>query len=318
MTDPNPSVRLSVAPDVTRLIGQTPLLKLQRVPEKNHAQILCKLEFNNPGGSVKDRIALAMIEDAEQRGLLKPGGTLVEPTSGNKGIGLAVICAQRGYRLILTMPEDMSHERRVLLKAYGAELILTPASGLMKAAMEQARLLKEAHPDYFMPGQFTNSANPDSHFRTTAPEIDHDTRGRLDLFLAGIGTGGTITGVGRYFKAKYPDVKIVGVEPAKSAVLSGGAPGTHRIQGIGAGFIPPVLDRSILDEVVTVEDEEAFQMTKRLTQEEGLMLGISSGANVAAALRLSRRYGPEARIVTICCDMGERYFSLEDEFEKKS
>jgi cysteine synthase A len=318
MTDPKSPRRLSVAPDITRLIGHTPLLKLQRVPEKDHAQILCKLEFNNPGGSVKDRIALAMIEDAEKKGLLKPGGTLVEPTSGNTGIGLAMICAQRGYHLILTMPEDMSHERRVLLKAYGAELILTPAAGLMKAAMERARLLKEAHPDYFMPGQFSNPANPDAHFRTTAPEIDHDTEGRLDLFLAGIGTGGTITGVGRYFKSKNPAVKIVGVEPAKSAVLSGGEPGVHRIQGIGAGFVPPVLDRSILDEVVTVEDEEAFQMTKRLAQEEGLMLGISSGANVAAALRLSRRYGPTARIVTICCDMGERYFSLEDEFEKKS
>ncbi len=317
MTDPQDSPRLSAAADVTQLIGKTPLLKLQRVPEKDHAQILCKLEFNNPGGSVKDRIALAMLSDAEAKGLLKPGGTVVEPTSGNTGIGLAMICAQRGYRLILTMPEDMSHERRVLLKAYGAELILTPAAGLMKAAIDRARVLKEAHPDYFMPEQFANPANPEAHFKTTAPEIDHDTQGQFDLFLAGIGTGGTITGVGRYFKAKNPAIKIVGVEPAQSAVLSGGAPGTHRIQGIGAGFIPPVLDRSILDEVVTVGDEEAFQMTKRLAQEEGLMLGISSGANVAAALRLSRRYGPQARIVTICCDMGERYFSLEDEFEKK-
>ncbi len=318
MSELKPLRHLQVASDVTRLIGGTPLLRLQRIPEKDHAQILCKLEFNNPGGSVKDRIALAMLSDAEDKGLLKPGGTVVEPTSGNTGIGLAMICAQRGYRLILTMPEDMSHERRVLLGAYGAELILTPAKGLMKAAVEKARQIKAEHPDYFMPEQFANPANPETHFKTTAPEIDHDTEGKLDVFLAGIGTGGTVTGVGRYFKSKRPGVKIVGLEPAKSAVLSGGAAGIHRIQGIGAGFIPPVLDRSVLDEILTMEDEEAFNMTKRLAREEGLMLGISSGANVAAALRISRRYGPDARIVTICCDMGERYFSLEEEFEKEA
>ncbi|HVM33348.1 MAG TPA: cysteine synthase A, partial [bacterium] len=299
MTDPSLR-RLTVASDVTHLIGRTPLLSLQRIPEKGRAQILCKLEFNNPGGSVKDRIALAMLEDAEKKGLLKGGGTVVEPTSGNTGIGLAMICAQRGYRLILTMPEDMSHERRVLLKAYGAELILTPASGLMRAAVDKAVQIKKEHPEYFMPEQFANPANPEAHFKTTAPEIDHDTGGKLDVFLAGIGTGGTVTGVGRYFKKHRPGVRIVGVEPARSAVLSGGQAGTHRIQGIGAGFVPPVLDRSVLDEVVTVRDEEAFEMTKRLAQEEGLMLGISSGANVAAALRLSKTMGPEGRIVTIC------------------
>jgi cysteine synthase A len=318
MTTPPSAYRFPVAPEITRLIGRTPLLKLQRISEKDHAQILCKLEFNNPGGSVKDRIALAIIEDAEKKGSLKPGGTVIEPTSGNTGIGLALICAPRGYRLILTMPEDMSNERRVLLKAFGAELILTPAAGLMTAAVQRAKQIKSEHPDYFMPEQFANRANPEAHKTTTAPEIDHDTQGQLDAFVAGIGTGGTITGVGEYFKTKNPKVRIIGVEPAQSAVLSGGQPGTHRIQGIGAGFVPPVLNRAVLDEVVTIEDNEAFQMTKRLAREEGLLLGISSGANVAAALKIARRYGPEARVVTICCDMGERYFSLEDEFEREN
>jgi cysteine synthase A len=318
MTGSSSAHRFPVASNITCLIGRTPLLKLQRIPEKNQAQILCKLEFNNPGGSVKDRIALAMIEDAEKKGYLKPGGTVIEPTSGNTGIGLALICAQRGYRLILTMPKDMSHERRVLLKAFGAELILTPAEGLMAAAVQRAKQIKSEHPDYFMPEQFANRMNPEAHKATTAPEIDHDARGQLDAFVAGIGTGGTITGVGEYFKAKNPKVRIIGVEPALSPVLSGGKPGIHRIQGIGAGFVPPVLNRAVLDEMVTIEDNEAFQMTKRLAREEGLLLGISSGANVAAALKIARRYGPEARVVTICCDMGERYFSLEDEFEKEN
>ncbi len=310
--------RYPLASNITNLIGNTPLLKLQRIPDKSHAQILCKLEFYNPGGSVKDRIALAMIVDAEKKGTLKPGGTLVEPTSGNTGIGLAVVCAQRGYKLILVMPEDMSQERRVLLKAYGAELVLTPAKGLMAAALEKAKSIKDQNPLYFMPEQFANRANPEAHKKTTAPEIEKDTDGKFDVFVAGIGTGGTVTGVGEYFKAKNPKIKIIGVEPAASAVLSGGKPGVHRIQGIGAGFIPPVLNRSVLDEVVTIEDQEAFAMAKRLAREEGLLLGISSGANVAAALKIAKRYGPEARIVTICCDMGERYFSLEDEFEAAS
>ncbi len=307
--------RYPLAANITHLIGNTPLLKLQRISGKGQAQILCKLEFYNPGGSVKDRIALAMIEDAEKKGILKAGGTLVEPTSGNTGIGLALVCAQRGYKLILVMPEDMSQERRVLLKAYGAELVLTSAKGLMTEAIQKAKEIKEQNPHYFMPEQFANRANPEAHKKSTAPEIEKDTEGKLDVFVAGIGTGGTITGVGEYFKAKNPKVKIIGVEPASSAVLSGGKPGVHRIQGIGAGFIPPVLNRSVLDEVVTIEDKEAFAMTKRLAREEGLLLGISSGANVAAALKIAKRFGPEARIVTICCDMGERYFSLEDEFE---
>ncbi|HUO56880.1 MAG TPA: cysteine synthase A [bacterium] len=307
--------RYPPASKVTDLIGSTPLLKLQRIPEKGGAQILCKLEFYNPGGSVKDRIALSMIEDAERKGQLKPGGILVEPTSGNTGIGLALVCAQRGYKLILVMPEDMSQERRVLLRAYGAELVLTPAKGLMTAAVEKAREIKAQNPHYFMPEQFANRANPEAHKKTTAPEIEKDTNGEFDAFVAGIGTGGTITGVGEYFKSKNPRVQIIGVEPAGSAVLSGGKPGVHRIQGIGAGFIPPVLNRSVVDEILTVEDKEAFAMTKRLAREEGLLLGISSGANVVAALRVAKRLGPEARIVTICCDMGERYFSLEDEFE---
>lgn len=307
--------RYPVAKDVTRLIGETPLLKLRRIPEANCAEILCKLEFYNPGGSVKDRIALAMIVDAEKKGVLKPGGTLVEPTSGNTGIGLAMVCAQRGYKLILTMPEDMSEERKVLLKAYGAELVLTPAGGLMTEAVRRAKEIKEQNPGYFMPEQFANRANPESHKCTTAPEIDRDTQGKFDAFVAGIGTGGTITGVGEYFKAKSHTIKIIGVEPASSPVLSGGKPGTHRIQGIGAGFVPPVLNRSVLDEIVTVTDQEAYKMTKRLAREEGLLLGISSGANVVAALKIGARLGPSARVVTICCDMGERYFSLEDEFE---
>lgn len=308
--------RYPLATSITNLIGNTPLLKLQRIPDKGHAQILCKLEFYNPGGSVKDRIALAMIEDAEKKGLLKPGGTLVEPTSGNTGIGLALVCAQRGYKLILVMPEDMSQERRVLLKAYGAELVLTSAKGLMTEAVQKAREIKERNPGYFMPEQFANRANPEAHKKTTAPEIERDTEGKFDVFVAGIGTGGTITGVGEYFKPKNPKIRMVGVEPAASAVLSGGKAGVHRIQGIGAGFIPPVLNRSIIDEIVTIDDKEAFAMTKRLAREEGLLLGISSGANVAAALKIAKKLSSEARIVTICCDMGERYFSLEEEFEK--
>lgn len=307
--------RYPLAKDITKLIGATPLLKLQRIPEPGSAQILCKLEFYNPGGSVKDRIALAMIEDAEKKGLLKPGGILVEPTSGNTGIGLAMVCAQRGYKLILVMPEDMSRERRVLLKAYGAELVLTPAQGLMAEAVRKAKEIKEQHPEYFMPEQFANRANPEAHKKSTALEIEKDTEGKFDAFVAGIGTGGTITGVGEYFKAKKPEVKIIGVEPAASAVLSGGKAGVHRIQGIGAGFIPSVLNRSVVDRIVTVKDEEAYRMTKRLAREEGLLLGISSGANVVAALKVAKELGPQARVVTICCDMGERYFSLEADFE---
>jgi cysteine synthase A len=306
--------RYPLSSNVIQLIGQTPLLRLRRIPDKDHAQILCKLESYNPGGSLKDRIALSMIEDAEKRGLLKPGGTLVEPTSGNTGIGLAMICAQKGYRLILCMPEDMSRERRVVLKAYGAELVLTPAANFMAGALEKAQEILKEHPEYYMPGQFSNRANPEAHLRTTAPEIDNDTGGRLDAFVAGIGTGGTITGVGEYFKAKNPKVRIIGVEPSASAVISGGKPGLHRIQGIGAGFIPPVLNTRVLDEVLKVDDRSAYHMTKRLAREEGLLLGISSGANVEAAWRVAQRLGPEGVVVTICCDMGERYFSLDEEF----
>ena len=309
--------RYPLASNVINLIGHTPLLKLQRIVEDGCAQILCKLEFYNPGGSVKDRIAKAMIEDAETRGLLKPGGTLVEPTSGNTGIGLALVCAQKGYKLILVMPEDMSQERRVLLKAYGAQLVLTPAEDLMSGAIRKAQEIKSQNPHYFMPEQFANRANPEAHKKTTAPEIEWDTNGKFDVFVAGIGTGGTVTGVGKYFKEKGTKIRIVGLEPASSPILTGGKPGIYRIQGIGAGFVPPVLNLSVVDEIMTVEDEEAYRMTKRLAREEGLLLGISSGANVAAAVKIARKYPPEARIVTICCDMGERYFSLEENFENE-
>ena len=309
--------RYPLAGDVTKLIGETPLLKLKRIPGAGCAEILCKLEFYNPGGSVKDRIALAIINAAEKDGRLKPGGTLVEPTSGNTGIGLAMVCAQRGYKLILVMPEDMSLERRLLLKAYGAELVLSPAAGLMAEAVRVAKEIKEKNPSYFMPEQFSNRANPESHKRTTAPEIERDTQGKFEAFVAGIGTGGTITGVGEYFKAKNPSIRIIGVEPATSAVLSGGPAGKHRIQGIGAGFVPPVLNRSILDEIVTMTDQEAYTMTKRLSREEGLLLGISSGANVAAAVKVGQKLGATARVVTICCDMGERYLSLDEVFESE-
>ncbi len=307
--------RYPLSTNVIELIGNTPLLRLKRIPDPGHAQVLCKMESFNPGGSLKDRVALSMIQDAERKGLLKPGGTVVEPTSGNTGIGLAMICAKRGYRLILCMPEDMSRERRVVLKAYGAELVLTPAPGFMAAAMEKAQEILAENPGFFMPGQFSNRANPEAHIQTTAPEIDRDTQGEFDAFVAGIGTGGTITGVGEYFKAKNPRIQIIGVEPSASAVLSGGKPGAHRIQGIGAGFIPSILNRAVMDEVMKVDDRNAYHMTKRLAREEGLLLGISSGANVTAACRVARRLGPEAAVVTICCDMGERYFSLDEEFQ---
>ncbi len=285
------------------------MVELSRIGRGIPVRILGKLEMKNPLGSVKDRIAWAMIRDAEERGLLKPGMTVVEPTSGNTGIGLAFVCAVRGYRLILTMPETMSEERRKILRALGAELVLTPGDKGMRGAVEEAkRIAREL--DAFMPQQFENPANPRVHEATTAEEIWRDTAGEVDIFVAGVGTGGTITGVGRVLKRRKPEVRIVAVEPAASPVLSGGEPGPHKIQGIGAGFVPKVLDRSVIDEVVTVEEEEAMETSRRLAREEGILAGISSGAALAAALRVARRPESERKtLVVVLPDTGERYLS---------
>ncbi len=292
---------------VTELIGNTPLVRL-RLGEGTGARILAKLEMWNPLGSVKDRVAWAMIADAEERGALVPGGTVVEPTSGNTGIGLAFVCALRGYPLILTMPEAMSPERRVILAALGAELVLTPAAAGMAGAVRAAREL--AARGAFLPNQFENPANPRAHERTTAEEIWRDTGGEVDVFVAGIGTGGTITGVGRFLKRRRPGVRIVGVEPEASPVLAGGSPGVHRIEGIGAGFVPPVLDRAVLDEVIPVAADEAEAMARRLARTEGILAGISSGAALAAALRVAGRAECAGKtVVVVLPDRGERYLS---------
>lgn len=305
---------MTIASDVTQLIGRTPVVKLQRFGGGNRAEILVKLESFNPGGSVKDRIALAMIEDAERRGILKPGSTIVEPTSGNTGIGLAMIAAARGYRLILTMPETMSIERRRLLKAYGAEIVLTPGSLGMRGAVEKAREILEQHPDYFMPSQFENPANPAIHEKTTAMEILETTGRNLDAFVAGVGTGGTITGVARVLKKEIPGIIVVAVEPAESPVLSGGKPGTHRIQGIGAGFVPKVLDLTLIDRIMQVKSDDAFEATRELARVEGILAGISSGAACVAALSIARELGQGKRVMAILPDTGERYLSVEGLF----
>jgi cysteine synthase len=300
-----------VAADALALIGRTPLVRLNRVVPEGAATVLGKLEARNPGGSVKDRIALAMVEAAEREGRLRPGDTIVEPTSGNTGVGLAVVAAVKGYRLVLTMPEDMSVERRRLLGRFGAEFHLTPAiEGMGGAVFAAEELVRER--GYFMPMQFENPANPEVHRLTTGPEILRDTEGRVDAFVAGVGTGGTVTGVGRcLIEALGRDrVRIVAVEPAQSPVLSGGRFRPHGIQGIGASFQPGILDRSVLDEVVTVRDDEAYEMMGRLTREEGLLVGISSGANVFAACRLAETLGPGKTVVTMLCDTGERYLSV--------
>ncbi len=299
-----------IADSVLDLVGNTPLVRLRRVPGEGAAEVLGKLESMNPAGSVKDRIAWAMIEDAERRGLLKPGATIVEPTSGNTGIGLAMVAAVKGYRLILTMPEDMSVERRKLLARYGAELVLTPAIEGMSGAVYAAEELVRQHPDYFMPQQFTNPANPQVHRETTAREILEATGGELDAFVAGVGTGGTITGVGEVLKEHNPRILVVAVEPERSQVLAGKRAGLHAIQGIGASFVPGVLNREIYDELIPVPDEEAIRMSHRLTREEGLLVGISSGANVWAAVKIARRLGPGRRVVTVLPDTGERYLSM--------
>ena len=303
---------MKVYEKITDLIGKTPLLKLSNYI-KNHsleADIYAKLEYFNPAGSVKDRIARAMIDDAEAKGLLKEGSVIIEPTSGNTGIGLASVGASRGYKVILTMPETMSVERRNLLKAYGAQLVLTDGAKGMKGAIEKANELAKETPGSFIPGQFVNPANPYVHRKTTGPEIWEDTDGQVDIFVAGVGTGGTLSGVGEYLKSKNPNVKVVAVEPAGSPVLSKGTPGPHKIQGIGAGFVPDTLDTKVYDEIITIENEEAFEAGRELARKEGVLVGISSGAAVAAATKLALR--PEnkgKKIVALLPDTGERYLS---------
>ncbi len=303
---------MKVYKKITDLIGATPLLELKNYESDNNleAKIIGKLEYFNPAGSVKDRIARAMIDEAETQGVLKKGAVIIEPTSGNTGIGLAAVAASRGYRIILTMPETMSIERRNLLKAYGAELVLTEGAKGMKGAISKAEELADEIPNSFIPSQFTNPANPKVHAATTGPEIWEDTDGKVDIFVAGVGTGGTISGVGEYLKSKNPNIKVVAVEPSSSPVLSKGTPGPHKIQGIGAGFVPETLNTEIFDEIITVGNEEAFATGRVLAKSEGLLVGISSGAAVFAATKLAKR--PENKgkvIVALLPDTGERYLS---------
>ncbi|HET9962980.1 MAG TPA: cysteine synthase A [Nitrospiraceae bacterium] len=300
--------------EITELIGGTPLVRLNRLSKPGAATIYAKVESFNPGGSVKDRICLNMINEAERMGKLKPGGTIVEPTSGNTGIGLALVAAVRGYKLILVMPESMSMERASLLSSYGAQLVLTAAWEGMKGSIKEAEAIIAQNPTYFMPDQFSNPANPAMHRRTTAPEILDALDGKVDAFVAAVGTGGTITGCGEVIKERNPAAKVIAVEPSGSPVLSGGDPGPHKIQGIGAGFVPKVLNRKILDRVITVTDDEAYQTAKLLAKKEGLLVGISAGANVFAAQKVAEELGPGKNVVTILCDTGERYISIEKYF----
>lgn len=303
---------MSVNKGILGLIGGTPLVELENIEKELNlkAKLLVKLEYFNPAGSVKDRIAKAMIEDAEDKGQLKPGATIIEPTSGNTGIGLAAIAAAKGYRIILTMPETMSVERRNILKAYGAELVLTEGSKGMKGAIAKAEELSKEIEGSFIPGQFVNPANPKIHFETTGPEIYDDTEGSVDIFVAGVGTGGTVTGTGQYLKSRKPEVKVVAVEPADSPVLSEGKPGAHKIQGIGAGFVPDVLDTKIYDEIIKVENDDAFAEGKLIAKKEGILVGISSGAALHAAIQLAKRPENEGKtIVALLPDTGDRYYS---------
>jgi cysteine synthase A len=304
-----------IVENILKLIGNTPMVKLNKIPEPDMAEIYAKIEFFNPGGSVKDRIALSMIEDAEKKGILKEGSTIIEPTSGNTGIGLAMVCAVKGYRCILTMPETMSLERIYILKSFGAEVILTPGIEGMNGAIKKAEELLSKIPNSFMPQQFKNPANPEIHRKTTGREILEQTNGQLDAFVAGVGTGGTITGVGEVLKEYNKNIKIFAVEPETSAVLSGKSPGPHKIQGIGAGFIPEILNLNIIDEVITVSDEDAFKLTKELAKKEGIFCGISSGAALYGALKVAKKLGKGKKVVTVFPDTGERYFSIEQYFQ---
>jgi cysteine synthase A len=303
---------MSVFKKVTELVGNTPILEVENIEKEENldAKIYAKLEYFNPGGSVKDRVAKAMIDDAEEKGLLKPGSVIIEPTSGNTGIGLASVAAARGYRIIITMPETMSIERRNLMKAYGAELVLTEGAKGMKGAIAKATELAQEIPNSFIPSQFTNPANPDIHYKTTGKEIWDDTEGKVDIFVAGVGTGGTVSGAGKYLKEKKPGVKVIAVEPKGSPVLSEGRAGTHKIQGIGAGFVPETLDTGIYDEIIAVENEDAFAYGRLMARKEGILVGISSGAALWAAVELAKR--PENKgkvIVALLPDTGERYLS---------
>ena len=297
--------------NVCQLIGRTPIVRLNRIPKSDWSEMLVKLEFLNPGGSVKDRIGLSMIEAAEQDGRLRPGGTIVEPTSGNTGIGLAMVGAAKGYRVILTMPEDMSIERQNLLRAYGAEIVLTPREHFMQGAIDAAQKIVREHPGYFMPHQFQNPANPEMHRRTTAREIVAAVGGRLDALVCGVGTGGTATGTGEILKQEIPGLKLLAVEPTESAVISGGKPGPHKIQGIGAGFVPQILNRSVIDQVTQVNYEDARAAARRLAELEGILCGVSSRAILHAASSAARELGRGKRVLAILPDTGERYLSTD-------